>query len=319
MERLARHVTRLGAGEINRRSGNFLRRAKPAHRDRPGNAAALLLGVWLLMQPSGLRNALALGLTIACAGLIFRSPGVCVPVLLVYLSLPGVAQQAPTSDADLIRQGSLALAAAHGEQPRRGGKFLSAGNERLPHFDMHQTSFGGIYAATAPAYNCLVRTSPYDPLALDVVPELAHTWEFSDGGKTVTFHLHTGIKWHDGTDFTADDVKASIERIPVVSGPNPTLIYVRRVKEVKVVDPHTVHVVTDGPAPTLPNDFIRVFITSAKATAGLTKETANAAFNSGKAAVGTGPFKFVSWTPKEELVLERFDQLWRGASPWLRH
>jgi hypothetical protein len=69
--------------------------------------------------------------------------------LLVYLSLPGVAQQATQSDADLIRQGPLALAAAHGEQPRRGGKFLSAGNEKLPHFDMHQTSFGGVYAATA--------------------------------------------------------------------------------------------------------------------------------------------------------------------------
>ena len=54
--------------------------------------------------------------------------------LLVSLSLPGVAQQATTSDADLIRQGPLVLAAAHGEQPRRGGKLLSAGNGKLPHF-----------------------------------------------------------------------------------------------------------------------------------------------------------------------------------------
>ena len=111
-------------------------------------------------------------------------------------------------------------------------------------------------------------------------------------------------------------VRTRVERIPIVSGPNPTMIYVRRVKEAKVVDPHTLHVLTDGPAPTLPNDFIRLFIVSAKAAAGLTKESANAAFNSGKAAVGTGPFRFVSWTPKEELVLERFDGHWRGASPW---
>jgi ABC-type transport system substrate-binding protein len=133
--------------------------------------------------------------------------------LLVYLSLPGVAQQATQSDADLIRQGPLALAAAHGEQPRRGGKFLSAGNEKLPHFDMHQTSFGGVYAATALSYNCLVRTSPYDPLALEVVPELAQTWEFSDSGTTLTFHLHTGVKWHDGTPFSSADVQYTIERI----------------------------------------------------------------------------------------------------------
>ena len=88
------------------------------------------------------------------------------------------------------------------------------------------------------------------------------------------------------TPVDAAAYKFSIERIPAVSGPNPTTIYVRRVKETKIVDDHTVHIVTDGPAPILPNDFIRLFIVSHKVAAGLTKETANEAFNSGKAAVG---------------------------------
>jgi peptide/nickel transport system substrate-binding protein len=114
-------------------------------------------------------------------------------------------------------------------------------------------------------------------------------------------------------------VKFSIERIPMVAGPNPTTIYVRRVKETKIIDPLTVHVITDGPAPTLPNDFIRLFIVSSKAAAGLTKETANAAFNSGKAAAGTGPYKFVSWEPKGDLVLDRFDGYWGPKEPWARH
>ena len=69
-------------------------------------------------------------------------------------------QAAQKSDASLAREGALALAAAHGEKPRYGGKFLSVGNEEIPTYDMHQTSFGGVYAATAPAYNCLIRTSP---------------------------------------------------------------------------------------------------------------------------------------------------------------
>ncbi|MGH7553871.1 MAG: hypothetical protein ACREMQ_12670, partial [Longimicrobiales bacterium] len=57
-----------------------------------------------------------------------------------------LAQQAAQSDADLVRQGALALTAAHGDTPRYGGKFISAGNEKIPFYDMHQTSFGGVYA-----------------------------------------------------------------------------------------------------------------------------------------------------------------------------
>src|SRR5207302_10329930 len=97
--------------------------------------------------------------------------------LVVRMSLPALAQQAPQSDAALARQGALARAVAHGEQPRYGGKFLSVGNEEIPFYDLHQTSLGGVYAATAPAYNCLIRTSPYDPMALDIIPELADTWD----------------------------------------------------------------------------------------------------------------------------------------------
>jgi peptide/nickel transport system substrate-binding protein len=173
-------------------------------------------------------------------------------LLLVLSVTPGVlAQQARKSDVDLVRQGPQALAAAHGEKPRYGGKFLSAGNEIIPFYDMHQTSFGGVYAATAPAYNCLVRTSPYDPLALDVVPELAHTWEFSDGGKTITFHLHKGVKWHDGMPFSSADVKYTIERIMnppqgMVSVRGP--VFKALIERVETPDPDTVVVHGKGPS-----------------------------------------------------------------------
>ncbi len=152
---------------------------------------------------------------------------------------------------------------------------------------------------------------------LQIEPRLALSWKTLE--PTVwEFKLRPGVKFHDGSDFTAEDVKFSIERIPVVAGPNPTTIYVRRVKEVKIVDPLTVHIVTDGPAPNLPNDFIRLFIVSHKAAAGLTKDNANEAFNSGKAAVGTGPYKFVSWTPKDQMILDRFDGYWGEKEPWAK-
>ena len=109
---------------------------------------------------------------------------------LLTVLMPGAATPQGTgkSDADLVRQGALALATAHGEEPRYGGKFVSVGNEEIPFYDMHQTSFGGVYGATAPAYNCLIRTSPYDPMAMDIIPELADTWDISDGGKTVVLY-----------------------------------------------------------------------------------------------------------------------------------
>src|SRR5713226_9201432 len=176
----------------------------------------------------------------------------CVSVLLVgSIALLARAQQAAKSDSDFARQGAIALAAAHGEKPRYGGKFLSAGNEEILSYDMHQTSLGGIYAAVSPAYNCLIRTSPYDPKALDIIPELAETWEISDGGKTITFHLHHGVKWHDGTSFSSADVQYTLERIMhppkgMVSPRGP--VFAALIARVEAPDPDTVVIHGEGPS-----------------------------------------------------------------------
>ena len=180
--------------------------------------------------------------------------------------------------------------------------------------DPHFTATGTHAEALKHVFDTLVWSGD----GLELQPRLALSWKAIDA-TTWEFKLRPNVKFHDGSDFTAADVKFSIERIPVVSGPNPTTIYVRRVKETRIIDPLTVHIVTDGPAPNLPNDFIRLFIVSSKAAAGLTKESANEAFNSGKAAIGTGPYKYVSWQPKGDLVLDRFDGFWGDKEPWARH
>ncbi len=180
--------------------------------------------------------------------------------------------------------------------------------------DPHFTATGTHAEALKHVFDTLVWSGD----GLELMPRLAESWKVINDN-TWEFKLRRGVKFHDGSEFTAQDVKFSIERVPVVSGPNPTTIYVRRVKDVKIIDPYTVLVITDGAAPTLPNDFIRLFIVSAKAAAGLTKETANEAFNSGKAAIGTGPYKYVSWQPKGDLVLARNDAYWGPKEPWARH
>jgi peptide/nickel transport system substrate-binding protein len=125
------------------------------------------------------------------------------------------------------------------------------GNEEIPFYDMHQTSLGGIYAAVAPAYNCLIRTSPYDPAGQEIMPELADAWEVSDGGKTLTFYLHKGVKWHDGTPFSSADVTYTIERIMhppqgMVSPRGP--VFNALIERVEAPDPDTVVVYGKGPS-----------------------------------------------------------------------
>ena len=204
---------------------------------------------------------------------------------------------------------ALSLGAPVGAQTLTMG--VRAGPESI---DPHFSGTGNHAEALKHIFDTLVWAGD----GLNLEPRLAESWK-AINDTTWEFKLRRGVKFHDGSDFTAEDAKFSIDRVPAVSGPTPTTVYVRSVKEVRIVDPSTIHVITTGPAPTLPNDFVRVFMVSSKAAKNYsTKETANAGFNAGTAAVGTGPYKFVSWTPKEQLVLERFDGYWGGRQPWQR-
>jgi peptide/nickel transport system substrate-binding protein len=214
-------------------------------------------------------------------------------VLCAMMALPALsmAQQATKkSDVELSREGPAALATAHGEKPRYGGKFISAGVEAVPLYDMHQTSFGGVYAATAPAYNCLVRTSPYDPMALEIFPELARSWEVSPDGQTVTFHLHQGVKWHDGMAFSSADVLYTIERIMhppqgMVSPRGP--VFNALIERVETPDANTIVVHGKGPSGLLLSLFANgwnVIIPKHIAE----KDPVNALKTR---VIGTGPFK----------------------------
>jgi peptide/nickel transport system substrate-binding protein len=240
------------------------------------------------------------------------------PLVLVWLIAAGrlPAATPAKSDADLAREGALALAAAHGERPRYGGKFLSVGNEKIPTYDMHQTSLGGVFAATAPAYNGLLRTSPYDPMATEVIPELADTWEISDGGKTITFHLHRGVKWHDGAPFSSADVKYTIERIMhppqgMVSPRGP--VFNALIERVEAPDPDTVVVYGKGPSGLL----LPLFANGHNAIIPkhiVEKDPVNALKNT---VVGTGPFRLKEPPTTTLWRYERNPDYFRKDLPYL--
>ncbi|TIM18370.1 MAG: ABC transporter substrate-binding protein, partial [Mesorhizobium sp.] len=76
----------------------------------------------------------------------------------------------------------------------------------------------------------------------EVLPDLADSWTISDDGKAYTFKLHTGVKFHDGTDFNADDVKFSLDRARADNSVNAQKGLFAAIDTVEVVDPTTVKI-----------------------------------------------------------------------------
>jgi peptide/nickel transport system substrate-binding protein len=145
-----------------------------------------------------------------------------------------------------------------------------------------------------------------------IQPALALSWKTLDN-TTWEFKLRPNVKFHDGSDFTAEDVAASIRRVPLAARNSPSSFaaYVKGITEVTVVDPLTIRIKTDVATPLLLNNLSRIAILPAKMEKIGTEE-----LNAGKGVVGTGPFKFVSWLPDDNVVLTRNDGYWGEKAPW---
>ena len=142
-------------------------------------------------------------------------------------------------------------------------------------------------------------------------PGLATEWKTIDP-TTWEFKLRRGVKFHDGSDFTADDVLASINRVPKVpNSPSPFTAYTKQIVKMEAVDPYPVRFHTATPYPLMPSDLTQVSIVSRKSESASTDD-----FNSGKAANGTGPYKLVRYAKGDRIELARFDGYWGGRTPW---
>ena len=143
------------------------------------------------------------------------------------------------------------------------------------------------------------------------IPGLAESWRTVDP-LTWEFKLRRGVKFHDGSDFTAADVVASLERVPEVpNSPSPFTVYTKQIKETTVVDTYTIRFKTAAPYPLMPTDLTQVAIISKNARKASTED-----FNSGRAAIGTGPYKLVRYAKGDRIELARHDGYWGGKTPW---
>src|SRR5438046_8165560 len=122
------------------------------------------------------------------------------------------ARFALAADIPLEYDGSKFQMAAPEPNPKRGGVMRYGILNRPPHFDVHQSGTVGNIGTQGCMFDNLIRHDPRDS-GKTIIPDLAHSWEISKDGKTYTFFLRKGVLFHDGAELTADDVKATFDRI----------------------------------------------------------------------------------------------------------
>jgi peptide/nickel transport system substrate-binding protein len=136
-------------------------------------------------------------------------------------------------------------------------------------------------------------------------PALAESWEQVEPNRW-RFQLRQGVKFHDGTDFTAEDVKFNIERIKNPEDPGRAASNLRPITAVEVVDDYTVDIVTDGPYGPLLNLMSLVYGTGIVSPEAVEQYGDDFTRN----PVGTGPFRFVEWQTNDSITIERFEDYW---------
>jgi peptide/nickel transport system substrate-binding protein len=191
------------------------------------------------------------------------------------------------------------------------GQDLAVGVRSAPlSIDPQYNSNGPDTSAARNVFDALLRRSP----TFKLLPNLATEWH-QVRDDLWEFKLRDGVKWQDGRPFTATDVVFSINRVPQAKDSTGGFVpYVRAINHTIIIDDHTVRFVTNGPELMLPAELEQVFMVSEHAVT----EAGPAGFETGAAAVGTGPYRLASWIPGTAERLQRWDGYW-GARPYWKN
>ncbi|MCK4789951.1 MAG: ABC transporter substrate-binding protein [Desulfobacteraceae bacterium] len=144
-------------------------------------------------------------------------------------------------------------------------------------------------------------------------PGLAESWELSDGGKVWIFHLRKNVKWHNGRDFVANDIKWNFERMLDPKTGSPWRGRFAIIESIQVVDPHTIKFLLKRPSIGFP---ATMYSAASAQVPMVAPESVNA---DGKIMhpIGTGPFEFVEWKPKEHFKVKKNKNYWVKGLPYL--
>jgi peptide/nickel transport system substrate-binding protein len=197
---------------------------------------------------------------------------------------------------------------------KRGGTLRYAVHNAPAHFDVHQSGTVANIGPQSPMYDTLLRRSPKD--GQTIIPDLAWKWEISPDGKKYTFYLRKGVKFHDGADFTAEDVKATYDRIahPPKGVVIPRTPLFATVGDIVIVDPHKIEFRLTEARP-------KAFMLGAFASGWniiVRKKTLDDNQGNLRQVMnypGTGPYRHVSRKDKEIWIQERNPDYWNKGLP----
>ena len=198
-------------------------------------------------------------------------------------------------------------AAAQAGQPKRGC-ILKVGLQADPtSLDPQKTSLTALFHVTEHIYSMLVRLKP----DLTIEPDLAEKWDISADGKTYTFTLRKGVKFHSGKSLVAADVKYTYDRLVDKATASPNANLLAPAESVTAPDETTV-VITLKTA-----DASFLTNLTKPATAIINKDAVDKYGDLTKNADGTGPVKFKEYVPNTRVVLERNPEYFEAGKPYV--
>ncbi len=233
-----------------------------------------------------------------------------VMALLVSAALCGCGGSKSTEASEPVKNSSEAAPAsqaadaettaeAETAEPEDGGSAVVGVTHDLVSLDPHQSTDARTRSVVFNLYEGLVKPDPDGNL----IPAVASDYEISDDAAVYTFTLRDGVKFHDGSPVTAEDVKYSIERYAEIQGESSAFSIF---DHVEIPDEKTVAVyLKEGYSEFLPEITFGIIPKSNP--------------DPEKNPIGTGPFKFVSYTPGQKLEVEKFEDYWQEGLPHLDH
>jgi len=200
--------------------------------------------------------------------------------------------------------GSLLTSFALAES--RGGTLSIGVDQEVVGLDPHIVTAFSSFRRLDLLYNTLVKLD-YN---LDIVPDLADSWEIPDS-LTYIFHLKKGVKFHNGRELTADDVKFSLERILDPKTASPGRSYIIPISNIESIDQYTIRIELSSPLASFLDGL------TSKNCAIVPKEEVEKYGNLQRNVVGTGPFKLEEWVPDNYMKLVRNPSYFEKEFPYL--